>query len=316
MSLAVFLSRSPDETAATADLSNSSGALLWRLDGLRYGDWTAGPQGDGTFSHATTIATPAEMRTDGGGMLQDAPGLYLHMHLFRPGCRLWPDFAASEQQNASSVSAAADEFDPHCAIHAVARLDRLLPAPRAATGRRLLGSSETAGEDERDGATKATSAPLVAWWHENVTVSLLTDNVAHVPTSLPNVTRSQLAFDDAARVYKPHLGLSTFWDRQEHMYPINASTPTLPLQLEYRPLSLLRWQLYLQMDEQWRTQREWGAQSAADHDEFKRMLLETNPYFLGVTMVISLLHTVLDIFAFKNGAWKGRKGLGTWRDSD
>lgn len=32
------------------------------------------------------------------------------------------------------------------------------------------------------------------------------------------------------------------------------------------------------------------------------MFVETNPYLLGITMVVSLLHTVFDILAFKNGS--------------
>lgn len=35
-------------------------------------------------------------------------------------------------------------------------------------------------------------------------------------------------------------------------------------------------------------------------DELKRMFLETDPILLGVTMVVSLLHTVFEVLAFKN----------------
>lgn len=31
------------------------------------------------------------------------------------------------------------------------------------------------------------------------------------------------------------------------------------------------------------------------------MLVETNPYLLGLTAVVTLLHTVFDFLAFKNG---------------
>ena len=37
-----------------------------------------------------------------------------------------------------------------------------------------------------------------------------------------------------------------------------------------------------------------------DTDEFKRILLETNPVLLGVTGTVSMLHMVFDILAFKN----------------
>ena len=31
--------------------------------------------------------------------------------------------------------------------------------------------------------------------------------------------------------------------------------------------------------------------------------MDTNPYLLGVTMVVTLLHTVFEFLAFKNGEW-------------
>jgi len=46
-------------------------------------------------------------------------------------------------------------------------------------------------------------------------------------------------------------------------------------------------------------------------DEFKRMLVETNPYLLGITFVVSILHSVFDFLAFKNDIsfWKNNKSM-------
>lgn len=38
-----------------------------------------------------------------------------------------------------------------------------------------------------------------------------------------------------------------------------------------------------------------------ESEEFKRVLLDNNPYILGLTFAISMVHTVLDVLAFKNG---------------
>ncbi len=48
-----------------------------------------------------------------------------------------------------------------------------------------------------------------------------------------------------------------------------------------------------------------------ESDEFKRILLEGNPYFLALTFAVSLLHTVFDMLAFKNdiGFWKNKKSV-------
>jgi hypothetical protein len=45
--------------------------------------------------------------------------------------------------------------------------------------------------------------------------------------------------------------------------------------------------------------------------QFKRILLETNPYYLALTFSVSLLHTAFDMLAFKNdiGFWKDNKSM-------
>ena len=54
-----------------------------------------------------------------------------------------------------------------------------------------------------------------------------------------------------------------------------------------------------------------GAMGDGEQDEFKRILLEGNPIFLGLTMIVSMLHSVFDMLAFKNdiGFWKNKKNV-------
>ena len=43
----------------------------------------------------------------------------------------------------------------------------------------------------------------------------------------------------------------------------------------------------------------------------KEMFIETNPYFLALTMIVSLLHTVFEVLAMKSDIefWRGRESL-------
>lgn len=50
-------------------------------------------------------------------------------------------------------------------------------------------------------------------------------------------------------------------------------------------------------------------ESLADYDEYKRMFLETNLYLLGVTFVVSFLHSIFECLAFKND-------IAFWREKD
>lgn len=40
-----------------------------------------------------------------------------------------------------------------------------------------------------------------------------------------------------------------------------------------------------------------------DQDTLKETLLETSPYLLGLTIIVSILHSVFEILAFKNGMY-------------
>lgn len=59
----------------------------------------------------------------------------------------------------------------------------------------------------------------------------------------------------------------------------------------------------------------WGSamteEQDEDQDSLKETLLETNPYLLGITFAVSILHTVFELLAFKNDIqfWNNRKSL-------
>lgn len=93
--------------------------------------------------------------------------------------------------------------------------------------------------------------------------------------------------------YKPIVFPNDFWSLRSHFTEINTTTPSLPLQVSFQPLSYFKFQLFASMthgfDEAIKQQ---GGGTGAELDEVKRMLLETNPWFLALTGLVSILHTV------------------------
>lgn len=65
------------------------------------------------------------------------------------------------------------------------------------------------------------------------------------------------------------------------------------------------------MEESLAMQVQTMGSSSSQIYEMKRMLLETNPYLLGLTFAVTLLHTVFDFLAFKNDIsfWKNKKSM-------
>lgn len=102
-----------------------------------------------------------------------------------------------------------------------------------------------------------------------------------------------------------------FWELRDDFAPINATTPALPLRLVFAPLSLVRWQFMVQMDDSLDMQESWGTQTKGDRDQLKRMLRDTNPYLLALTVAVTLLHSVFDMLAFKNDIsfWRNRRSM-------
>jgi hypothetical protein len=65
------------------------------------------------------------------------------------------------------------------------------------------------------------------------------------------------------------------------------------------------------MEEQWATQQKTGLGTEKDADLMRETLLETSPWLLVLTFVVSLLHTLFDMLAFKNDIqfWSQKKSM-------
>lgn len=86
----------------------------------------------------------------------------------------------------------------------------------------------------------------------------------------------------------------------------NLLCRALDLELTFQPLSLFKWQMYTaqSMRNKW-TSSVFGdnfvEEEDEDQDSLKEALLETPAYLLILTAVVSVLHSVFELLAFKNG---------------
>jgi hypothetical protein len=94
--------------------------------------------------------------------------------------------------------------------------------------------------------------------------------------------------------YNPIIFSNEFWHMKSQYIEINATTPTVPLQVVFQPISYFKFQMFASMTFGFQEAvKKQGGGSAAEFDEVKRMLVETNPWFLALTGVVSVLHVVL-----------------------
>ncbi|CAG8688894.1 35419_t:CDS:10, partial [Racocetra persica] len=178
----------------------------------------------------------------------------------------------------------------------------------------IRGSNDD--EIEADEIKFDEKIPIVSYWSQNLTLNIVSDNVIIPYAKLPPSIASTIPLD-ASRLpdstthsgwYLPVVFVNDFWILKDHLTPINETVKTLPLNIKYYPLSFMKFQLYMQMDESFRKQAEMiGGDAHSEFDEIKRMLRETNPILLAVTFIVSLLHSVFEFLAFKNDISHWRK---------
>ena len=72
-----------------------------------------------------------------------------------------------------------------------------------------------------------------------------------------------------------------------------------------------KWTLQQSMEDQWEIQQRSGLGTERDADLMRETLLETSPWLLGLTFVVSLLHMLFDFLAFKNDIqfWRKKKSM-------
>lgn len=285
----VFISENP----AFVDFNNPD-ALVWEKNGLVYGDWTAGLNGDGTFTKEIDI-TPSENVKNNGS-------IYIHTYLVK-----W------DKQH-DDLTQLLSPSDP-TVIHSSKRLNKFKKRFFVKTQNLLTG--ETAASKEDIEKAKIMNSEIVSHWHPNLTISLVTDNTEWAMGGVPSPINEHVEFFPEGHQYKPVVFYNEFWNMKRDYFPVNNTVDSLHLSLTYQPISLFKWQIYLAQAQRskWSVSMytDGGASEAEDEeqDSLKEMLLETNPYLIATTVIVSVLHSVFELLAFKNDIqfWNNRESL-------
>jgi len=111
--------------------------------------------------------------------------------------------------------------------------------------------------------------------------------------------------------YYPIILLSDFWVLKEKLIPLNSTLSEVKLKLTYDSYWVYKYFMMKQFELSQTIGSTYGLQSEHEYDLMKRMFLETNPYFLGLTLIVSFVHMIFEFMAFKSEIefWKGRQNL-------
>jgi hypothetical protein len=268
-------------------------ALVWHETNIPYAVW--GPESTRSLS---LKYHPSEALKHNGS-------LYGHVYFARSGYPADPN--DPEYQNLSVFGR----------THPIVAY---LPKSNADKRRSLLGNSK--GTDEAETATQVINeteddskdnVPVewVSYWKPNITINLVDDFTRYPHNAVPPNVAPYLNVEPSSGNYFPTVFFNEFWLLRDKLIPINGTVTEMPLNLEVGPISMTKWQLFLQIDQSFQIHRSYGSMLEGEADELKRVFLEGNPYLLGITMVVSLLHSVFDFLAFKNDIqfWNKNKSM-------
>ncbi|EPQ30466.1 uncharacterized protein PFL1_01992 [Pseudozyma flocculosa PF-1] len=253
---------------------------------------------------------------------------------------IWADLVVTPR------GVALNKLDRASARKAVLRtrklLTRLLPLKRKREEKNLFGgSSSKSGSEaeagEPDAAEDAVDAkappPLVGHWHTNLSVALVQDD------NNPQIQLQQLPPPLRQYIHVPRDGAgeklqdptgqfdlrfptvfpNDFWLLKEHMTPINETVSEVRLHIHLYHQTFFKFQILASVSDAFDKQASgagggggMGASATGSEiDMLKTMLLETNPWFLALTVTVSLLHSLFEFLAFSSDVrhWKNKDNL-------
>ncbi|XP_011495435.1 PREDICTED: cleft lip and palate transmembrane protein 1 homolog [Ceratosolen solmsi marchali] len=271
---------------------NDSKAKVWSEYGLIYGDWYSGPNGDGSkvFTHTFT---PSKSLLNNGS-------IYLHVYVTKNGKS--PDPSTGQKVYAGEMMSYTKKM-----------LNKFKKIKYLKMHNLLTGQTQSSEEDIKK--ADLMDQEIVSHWHPNLTINLVTDQSNWVRGMVPETLDDYIQFTSNGKFYKPVIFMNDFWNMQRDYQPLNNTVTKLELQLNYQPLSLFKWELFSaqSMRNKW-TSSVFGdtVEDNSEHqDTLKEALLENNPYLLGMTIIVSIFHSVFEFLAFKNDIqfWNNRKSL-------
>ena len=257
--------------------------LVLEEKGFTLGDWKENRQID------TTFAVPTEVQNNGT--------LWAHFYVALHGHPLDP---TAKKYNVSN------------AYHFFRPLNHILPKKKVKKTRKLLGdASEATEEIEEDKGPTFSS-----YYHPNFTLSFIPDSGTQSYSAMHPAVRQHVQLESTGARdtsgqngwYYPILFVNTFWQLRDHMTELNSTVNTLPLHITLNNLNNWKFSLYASIDEGMKQNQRQAANGGpmpaggdgSEFEEFKRVLIDTNVYLLSTTAIVSVLHMIFEMLAFKS----------------
>ena len=261
---------------------DDSSQLVWFKPDLIYGDWLSGPTGNGEYIEQVNVNLSPNVQNNGS--------LWLHIIVVPNG--------------ASPNAKDRDNHNPVYTIQKSKQLNRYKKRSYKKTHNLLTGQT-AATEEEQAKIKQNIRHEILSHWHPNLTINLIDDHTPWTRGQVPAPLQEYIEFEPISGKYYPIIYINDYWNLMRDYQPINETVSNITFRFTYQPLSLFKWQMYTaqSMRNKWTSLMGHDANEQDDDEQdlLKETFLETSPILLGLTVVVSITHSVFEFLAFKNG---------------
>lgn len=240
--------------------------------------------------------------------VQNNASLWAHIYIAHDGAALDPTDHSYDVSRAYRVSRPLTQY---------------LPRKKETKSRNLLSSSD---HTEVSSSGPADDGPRIAsFYHPNITLAFVTGTDAQPFPQMQPALRQYVQLDPTGARdesgqngwYYPILFTNTFWQLRAHMIELNDTVTELPLNVHIKNEAHWIFSILASMDEGVKeTARRAangnpvaGGGDGSELEMIKEVLLDSNVYLLAVTGVVSVLHMIFEMLAFKADVshWRKKK---------
>ncbi|XP_027193731.2 putative lipid scramblase CLPTM1 [Dermatophagoides pteronyssinus] len=271
---------------------DDSSQLVWFKSDIIYGDWTGGPTGNGEYFEEVNVKLSKNVQNNGT--------LWLHIFIVPNGANPNPQ----DKKN----------YNPMYTIQKTKQLNRYKKRSYKKTHNLLTGQT-AATEEEKAKIKQNIRHEILSHWHPNLTINVIDDHTPWTRGQVPAPLQEYIEFEPISGKYYPIIYLNDYWNLMRDYQPINETVTNITFRFTYQPLSLFKWQMYTaqSMRNKWTSimGHDTNEQDDDEQDILKETFLETSPILLGLTVIVSITHSIFEFLAFKNDIqfWRNRRSL-------
>ncbi|KAJ9131113.1 ClpTM1 domain-containing protein [Pleurostoma richardsiae] len=213
----------------------------------------------------------------------------------------------------SALDPTQPDYDVSKAYYFVYPFTQYIPKKKVAKARNLLEAKNATEEIEHE---DEDPIPYIVgnYYHPNTTLSFIPNTgVMSYPQAHPAVRQFLHLEATGARDgsgqdswYYPILFINTFWQLKSHMMLLNETVKTIPVHFDLNNLASWKFQTMASIELSSREAARQagfgnplpGGGDGSEIEMVKEIFMDTNPILLGVTIVVSIAHIILETLAF------------------